>query len=375
MNSSPGFKISFITLDRTVEQSKVVAKNMPRLSDARKLSDEELLAKLESLGIPAGKQWLEERCRLCRSAEELARALCDEHELADQDSNWVWSCLTVLWERWFADVPNLEMIDDLMQLGYQKLEQRDVAGACEAWLSYWQSALKLMERWRIGSVNQFDEQFVQTQCMYDWCQDLELELGNAGIRDHKYLALRLQFCEQIIPLLDPDEPLILGNMRRAIAESHFDLGEEAEAQRLYEEWLAADGRWGWGWIGWSDLYWIYSGRGRDPQRAEQILRRALEVPGLQDRAEVLQRLSDLYEQTGQKEKAREVAVELASITPRSGLDSSAFAASAAAGKQAAYFPAPSSVSPLPTTGSKGKVGRNDPCPCGSGNKYKRCCGA
>lgn len=25
--------------------------------------------------------------------------------------------------------------------------------------------------------------------------------------------------------------------------------------------------------------------------------------------------------------------------------------------------------------SRGKVGRNDPCPCGSGQKYKRCCGA
>jgi uncharacterized protein YecA (UPF0149 family) len=23
---------------------------------------------------------------------------------------------------------------------------------------------------------------------------------------------------------------------------------------------------------------------------------------------------------------------------------------------------------------KFKVGRNDPCPCGSGKKYKRCCG-
>ncbi|MDA3791373.1 MAG: SEC-C metal-binding domain-containing protein [Desulfobacula sp.] len=21
-----------------------------------------------------------------------------------------------------------------------------------------------------------------------------------------------------------------------------------------------------------------------------------------------------------------------------------------------------------------KVGRNEPCPCGSGNKYKKCCG-
>jgi uncharacterized protein len=26
------------------------------------------------------------------------------------------------------------------------------------------------------------------------------------------------------------------------------------------------------------------------------------------------------------------------------------------------------------TPSFGKVGRNDPCPCGSGKKYKKCCG-
>ena len=25
-------------------------------------------------------------------------------------------------------------------------------------------------------------------------------------------------------------------------------------------------------------------------------------------------------------------------------------------------------------GEEKKVGRNDPCPCGSGKKYKRCCG-
>jgi preprotein translocase subunit SecA len=26
-------------------------------------------------------------------------------------------------------------------------------------------------------------------------------------------------------------------------------------------------------------------------------------------------------------------------------------------------------------GKVGKVGRNSPCPCGSGKKYKKCCGA
>ncbi len=31
--------------------------------------------------------------------------------------------------------------------------------------------------------------------------------------------------------------------------------------------------------------------------------------------------------------------------------------------------------PQPVRRAAGKVGRNDPCPCGSGRKHKRCCGA
>jgi preprotein translocase subunit SecA len=29
----------------------------------------------------------------------------------------------------------------------------------------------------------------------------------------------------------------------------------------------------------------------------------------------------------------------------------------------------------PQTRAGSKIGRNDPCPCGSGKKYKKCCGA
>ncbi|MBO0798476.1 MAG: SEC-C domain-containing protein [Blastocatellia bacterium] len=29
---------------------------------------------------------------------------------------------------------------------------------------------------------------------------------------------------------------------------------------------------------------------------------------------------------------------------------------------------------VPLSGSKQKIGRNDPCPCGSGKKFKKCCG-
>jgi uncharacterized protein len=42
------------------------------------------------------------------------------------------------------------------------------------------------------------------------------------------------------------------------------------------------------------------------------------------------------------------------------------------GRLANYKPAEMPLSSFPT--SVGKVGRNDPCPCGSGKKYKKCCG-
>jgi len=38
------------------------------------------------------------------------------------------------------------------------------------------------------------------------------------------------------------------------------------------------------------------------------------------------------------------------------------------------FGPPQPVSIPPTIKSHPKVGRNDPCPCGSGKKYKKCCG-
>jgi preprotein translocase subunit SecA len=34
----------------------------------------------------------------------------------------------------------------------------------------------------------------------------------------------------------------------------------------------------------------------------------------------------------------------------------------------------SQAAPVRMAGPPQKVGRNDPCPCGSGKKYKKCCG-
>jgi len=40
-----------------------------------------------------------------------------------------------------------------------------------------------------------------------------------------------------------------------------------------------------------------------------------------------------------------------------------------------YFVSGKEVRPQPVVRAAPKVGRNDPCPCGSGKKHKKCCGA
>jgi preprotein translocase subunit SecA len=45
---------------------------------------------------------------------------------------------------------------------------------------------------------------------------------------------------------------------------------------------------------------------------------------------------------------------------------------AESGGRPASAPAAASSAPMR---SAPRVGRNDPCPCGSGQKYKKCCGA
>ena len=59
-------------------------------------------------------------------------------------------------------------------------------------------------------------------------------------------------------------------------------------------------------------------------------------------------------------------------THREGMSFGAMAANQQAAARASANAG--AVSPVQVIRTAPKVGRNDPCPCGSGKKYKNCCG-
>ncbi|MHB8555993.1 MAG: tetratricopeptide repeat protein, partial [Candidatus Dormibacteria bacterium] len=85
------------------------------------------------------------------------------------------------------------------------------------------------------------------------------------------------------------------NRRRALAESYFKVGQTDKAEELFGSWLAADPRWGFGWIAWAACYRFPAGGdlSGDDGRAEQLLRQGYSTPGVRDREGIAEWLAIL----------------------------------------------------------------------------------
>jgi tetratricopeptide (TPR) repeat protein len=292
-----------------------------------------------------------------------------------------------LWERWFPDEPCFELLDDKMQAGYQLQAPGEAAAACTIWLGAWNDALRIFDKSGMQSIREFDERFKGTEFVCNWVQDLEHALWSAGLKDRQFLTARVAVCEEVLRRFHAEDDSSIDNRLRALAESYFELGETAKAEGLYRDWLNVDPRWGRGWIGWSDCYRFTRTEFRNWDGTEQILREGLAVAGVRDRADLIGRLLDLCEEQGRTEEAAEFRREAKRMATEKSRSVS-LAGTVLRQKTKIDFGGEglplsdlSAVTAMlrgnsaPAIAGKSKVGRNDPCPCGSGKKFKKCCGA
>ncbi|MBO0861327.1 MAG: SEC-C domain-containing protein [Chloracidobacterium sp.] len=169
---------------------------------------------------------------------------------------------------------------------------------------------------------------------------------------------------------------MLETFRVSVAESYFELGETARTDSLYHEWLDGDPQWGAGWIEWSDHYRFTQTLARNLERAEELLKEGLSVSGVRDFDTLTERLATIQEDK-QKEVEQQSTGEGVTVLPLEKTASQSekinviqFSARGASSRAADL----NRVSSTPQSYSFGKIGRNDPCSCGSGKKFKKCCG-
>ena len=277
----------------------------------------------------------------------------DEKQYTDALKNIMQQCLDcedsheilTEWDEW----------DHLVQAGYEAQENQNDGGMIIFWWKAWELFQKIIKNaeYKI-SVSGIMESQDYKYPIDAWLQDLEMELGNAG--EHEK---RMEFCQRILEMLDwnYDDDSCFKN---AIGEELYAMGKPAQGREWFESWLKKEPHN-------QNALNVFSWCVQEQEGAEEaysIIRR--EVIGIActmsndllfDRARLLAQQLEL------KEDLKWIESQLAAF--QESLEN-------------AYtyndlyddFKMPVQQ---PIVKEK-KIYPNDPCTCGSGKKYKKCCG-
>ena len=259
------------------------------------MSTEEILARLNRLGVAVTPEGFRRAALRHDSAERLAAEWTEGHVIHPEDphdDDFVWMAAIVLWKRLVPDRVCFEQIDDRMQAGYHLLEQGRTAEACDAWWQTWEWLEEKVTAER-NTLEALDRDFRGFQSIFNWCQDFEMALESAGYHDPMYDRRRIRYCREFVDTFTGIDWLMRGNLLRAEADSTWRLGEIDSAEARFEALIEANPDWAWGYVDWSDHYWLSCDGPKDYDRAETILVRAVDRPALEDREAVVKRLEEL----------------------------------------------------------------------------------
>lgn len=270
------------------------------------MSTDEIFARLNRIGVAVTPRDFRRAARRHESAERLGDEWYAKYTLRPEgryDRDFVWMAAIVLWKRLIPDRVCFEQVDEQMQEGYKLSATGRTAEACDTWWQVWEWLKeKVTPAW--NTLEALDEAFRGMQFISNWCQDFDEALENAGVDDPGYHRLRVRYCREFLETFVDLEWPMRGNFLRAEAESYFRLGEIEAAEARFEALIEANPDWPWGYVGWSDEYWLFHDGPKDYDRAEPILQRALERPNLEEREVVLERLEHLRAERAQTARGK-----------------------------------------------------------------------
>lgn len=219
--------------------------------------------------------------------------------------------------------------------GYKEFLLCKSKEAAQIWLPAWKAAQNILIQRNYKTEKEISDFFGYT--FLNWFYDLDMALMDSDLNNERLEFNR--YVSTISGYRDQDNP------RTNIAESLAALNRYDEAEAMLSKWLEEDPLWTYGWTCWANIF-------LDNE--------------IEDKAfEIIERGMKTIEDSTQKIDLENFYPNAEIIYSRLGKTERADYCSEKTREQQLKTKAISEYS---------KVGRNEPCPCGSGKKYKKCCG-
>jgi len=199
-----------------------------------KLSTAELTARLSELGVDASREaflgYAEGQSSAWAIGEQWRARI--EQPLSRYQEDLVGLGACELWKRHLPQRPSMEMLDDWMAQGYERLWAHDPLGACERWLEVWQQ-LRPRLRPEMRTVAATASVFSGGEYLYNWIQEFCLELHNAAQDDRRYAEHGRDLCQVVLAQFPDEDALFRINFRADLGDFLYLLGEDKQAERVF----------------------------------------------------------------------------------------------------------------------------------------------
>ena len=307
--------------------------------EIQSMSDQKILDELGAIGVPITLEEFKEAALKAGAPSGLSDEWAFMHGIQGASEDFLYAALLELWKRHLSDVKCAEAVQDSFYdvISYHgNIDHHNK----DSFLKIYRGIEKFY-RFCLKEDGSYDTEFYN-EVKGDEFDDIEsfllhmpFEFARHGLIDEA-INIGRWFAE----LSDQPE-----NFYRDMGCILAEAGRREEAIKQVEENLKRFPSDVWVVINAGDALYRLGDK-----KSEEYFLRGYEMAGDNeyDKAGALERLIDFYRWQGLEEKARTFEEEYEALT------------------------APPPSTPKQVVKSK-KIGRNEPCPCGSGKKYKKCC--
>ena len=237
------------------------------------LTTEEIIKELRDYGIEFKRVQFLLDVRRFYSVEELVKNWETSYsiDLECIESDFLFLAATILWERLAPDIINSEKINEMMERGYEFVDNQEDDKASKVWLEAWEY---LRERFKpeIKDIKDADVIYSFFEYIMDWSQDLMMALWNASL-----LQELIKICRELLEYFPESSDLFIHNVLRYIAEALFALDLVEEGEKEFKDIVERFPKNPWGYIGWGDQYSDFRENYFNFEKAKSLYIKGLEI--------------------------------------------------------------------------------------------------
>jgi tetratricopeptide (TPR) repeat protein len=271
-------------------------------------------------------------------------------------------------------------MDKDMQKGYGYDYEGETGKAIFYWHVVFENLKSYFEEYKLESLEEFDKIFKGNQFVSNWVSDYDDALRKVLLNTDKIskqeIGGRKIDLLNFLLSLNLSEETTIHNHKRSLAETYYLMGQPEVGEKHFIQLIEEYPDNAWGYIGYSDQYWLEKDY-KNYEKALKILNEAYNRGTVNESDDIVERLTGLHIAIKKKEleeylkkkkpdEKRPIVPEYSTLYQE--LLEKRKRITTKSDRKNIYKNNGQTI-------VKGrKIGRNEPCPCGSGKKYKKCCG-